>query len=202
MRSERTTYLPPVVRSCEACGAEFRTWPSVIRKGNGRWCSKRCAETVRRHRPPLELPSALWDRVDRSGDGCWPWTGHRDPDGYGMLQVAGVRYATHRLAYTLTYGEPPADKPCILHSCDNPPCCRPDHLFPGTDVENMADKVTKERQARGSGIAWAKLTEGQVVQIRSLHAGGTHTPSQLGRLFGVTKESIYGIVKRKTWKHC
>jgi len=92
----------------------------------------------------MSLEDRLWSRVDRSGD-CWVWTGQRLPAGYGQLRCGGRRRIyTHRLAWTLAYGEIPAGL-FVLHRCDNPPCCNPAHLWLGDAGDNIRDCFAKNR---------------------------------------------------------
>lgn len=78
-------------------------------------------------------------------DSCWLWMGKPDKDGYGKFTLNKKRQRAHRISYKLNIGPIPEDKPQILHHCDNPPCVRPEHLYAGTNKENMRDKVTRNR---------------------------------------------------------
>jgi len=81
---------------------------------------------------PRRVEADFWDRLTRTAHGCWEWTGARDQNGYGNLRIAGLWYKAHRYAYELTHGPVP-DGMKVCHRCNNPPCCRPDHLWLGTD---------------------------------------------------------------------
>lgn len=80
------------------------------------------------------------------------WTGGLSPSGYGRIKVAGKYLRVHRVAYELFVGPIPAGL-IVMHTCDNPPCCNPAHLKPGTNAENSADMVAKGRQRNGPGGA-------------------------------------------------
>ena len=75
---------------------------------------------------------------------CWEWRGNRDVDGYGRFRWNYEMFGAHRVAWELAHGPVPAGM-LVLHRCDNPPCCNPDHLWLGTNVENIADRHAKGR---------------------------------------------------------
>jgi hypothetical protein len=95
-----------------------------------------------------ETQENFWSRVDTSNgfDACWPWTGRKDRDGYGVLYFEGKERRAHRVAFYLTNGRWP--EPCCLHDCDNPPCCNPDHLHEGTQPQNIHECVERGRIAK------------------------------------------------------
>lgn len=103
---------------------------------------KRRSPTVKR--PPKPMAERLWPRVDTSDThGCWPWTGSRR-HAYGEVEIGGKKHYAHRLMYEHVYG--PLDPDLnVCHKCDNPICVRPDHLFAGTQGDNMRDMSTKGR---------------------------------------------------------
>jgi hypothetical protein len=103
------------------------------------------------------------------------------------------------MAYELTYGPIP-DGMLVLHRCDNPPCCRPDHLFLGTNADNSADKVQKKRHPFGVAASHHKLTEDAVRAIRSAAAAGV--PRRiLSARFNVARPTVHLIIHRRAWKH-
>lgn len=128
--------------------------------------------------------------------GCIRFTGHLDGEGYGRIMVARVKYMAHRLSYSLNNGPIP-DGYVVRHKCDNPSCINPEHLEVGTQADNIADKVSRGRQARGSGVGRAILTEEAVREIRS----SPLKVSELSTLYGVSVVSIRNILRRKTWQH-
>lgn len=201
MRHHRT---PPVPRVCQTCGASFTAFQADIRKGGGKFCSPECYS----RRPNAErtpLADRFWPKVDRSAgpDACWPWTAYR-LRGYGRVKATingRARSLAHVVAYILTYGEPPAETPCVLHRCDNPPCCNPSHLFLGTSPDNNADRHRKGRSntCRGEASPNAKLTAIQVRQIRATKMDGV-TATTVAANFGVGQTTILDIWNGKRWR--
>lgn len=101
---------------------------------------------------------------------CWLWTARLYKDGYGVFEVTTAYKETkkvraHRYSYELHKGPIPPGM-LVCHTCDNPLCVNPDHLWLGTNKDNSDDKIRKGRQARGSQIAVSKLTEEGVVEMR------------------------------------
>ena len=148
----------------------------------------------------MTLEERFWSKVEKS-DGCWEWTGSADQHGYGRIAVSRSkpRIAT-RVAWEITRGPiPPGMDVC--HSCDNPPCVRPDHLFLGTRRDNMHDAHLKGRTAKGEAHGRHRLTEPEVVAIREKYAHGNVTMDELAGAFGVSTPSIFLIVRGKRWTH-
>ena len=94
----------------------------------------------RRHVP---FEARFWERVERT-ETCWPWTAAVNSAGYGMVGRDGGLFLAHRIAFELTNGPIP-DGLVVCHRCDTPRCCRPDHLFLGTQGDNLADMWAKGR---------------------------------------------------------
>lgn len=102
----------------------------------------------------------FWAKVHICGpDDCWPWLRAVDRDGYGWFTVGTHRdhrpYRAHRIAFIISFGVIP-DTVHVLHDCDNPPCCNPAHLWPGSNAENIRDRNTKGRSnlTRGARGQW------------------------------------------------
>lgn len=160
----------------------------------------------------------FWATVDKSSgaDGCWPRKGVRTADGYARFQQGDfrsgtlVQWAAHRLAWALTFGEIPSGM-CICHHCDNPPCCNPSHLFLGTHLDNVRDKVAKGRQARekcrrkriyrGEKHPGSKLTDAQREMIAARLANNAKV-IDLARELGVDRQTArkyrYWVRSRET----
>ena len=142
----------------------------------------------------------FWSKVDMSGgpDACWLWLGYRNCQGYGLFGLNGTNVRAHRYAYGLA-NQPPAPYVYICHTCDNPPCCNPRHLYLGSPAQNTQDQKDRDRFARGERIGNARLTVSAVEQIRRLSRRG-YSESQLGLLYGVHPTTIHYVVRRKTWQ--
>jgi hypothetical protein len=142
----------------------------------------------------------FWSRLAlRAKTGCWEWTEGTIRNGYGRLRHGGTIWLAHRLAYTLKHGAIPAGM-YVCHTCDNPSCCNPEHLFLGTQYDNMADMTDKGRAPKRAGFLnpAAKLTPGKVRKIRRLRATGV-SRSEIASKFGVTANAIALIEAGKTW---
>lgn len=165
--------------------------------------------------PRLELLPLLtgtvldrfWAKVAR-GDPreCWPWlaTKKNTQDCYGRFKIKSyVTVTASRLAYAIAYGEEPGEL-SVLHTCDNPACCNPAHLFLGTTRDNSLDMVRKGRARngfrKGSSNGANKLTARQVYDVwRCIRRGQNNT--EIGRRFGVHHSTISVIRLGKFWKH-
>lgn len=101
-------------------------------------------------RRPVPLEERFWNHVVKT-EGCWVWVGNTNHDGYGLVRPGnGVRLwkKAHRVAWELQHGSIPDDQ-CVLHTCDNPPCVRYDHLFLGDRDTNAKDRQKKGRTLNG-----------------------------------------------------
>lgn len=155
---------------------------------------------------------SFWSKVDVRGiTECWPWIAKgRDKNGYGLFsfyESTGNITTTrsHRFAYCDLFDECVPSGMCVCHSCDNPICCNPFHLFVGTNQENTYDRNIKGRanHPTGSSNAMSKLTEASITEIRRLFVP-KQSPSSaiaLARKFGVTEFTIHKIVSRRRWSH-
>jgi hypothetical protein len=158
------------------------------------------------------LADRFWEKVDipHGGFGCWNWTAGLNTSGYGFLhlrkipQSDGSRLSrsgtSNRIAWMLTHGSYPEKDISVCHTCDNPKCCNPAHLWLGTHSENMRDMSEKGRASWGERGFHAKLKESDIPEIRRRYDGGESSPS-IARSFDVHYSSIYTVGKRTSWKH-
>jgi hypothetical protein len=153
--------------------------------------------TERRNRPKPSREERFWSKVDRSGD-CWNWIGGKNRDGYGSFYFNGQTINSSRVAYILTSGEIEPGL-VVCHSCDNRACCNPDHLFLGTQAENIADMERKGRRGaiKGESHPRAKITDAQVSEMRQLYASGGYSLRELGRMFDVHHSYVGKLVNGK-----
>jgi hypothetical protein len=182
------------IRVCPTCQKQFfGTQPS------SKYCSVRCSFKAR---PSAE--QRFWACVKKAGpEECWEWQGRFDRDGYGRFFANGAETKAHRFSYKLHKGAIPQNSNNILHSCpngDNRKCVNYNHLRPGTHAENVADMVSRKRNARGEAAGPSKLTRSQVDEIRELHSTGNYNYPEIGKLFNVYGATIRSIVKKITWK--
>lgn len=133
---------------------------------------------------------------------CWYWRGYRDDLGYGVVSYMGEHRA-HRVAYRLFHGPIP-DGMKILHRCDVRSCVNPDHLFVGTQADNVADMVAKGRgrniPQHGEANPMAVLTAESVRKIRQDFASGSATQRQMAKRYGVGVMTINRAIRRASWK--
>lgn len=140
----------------------------------------------------------FWSHVDTSGE-CWLWNDIKGR--YSYFGVNGKIFRTNRLAYALAHdGETPEGLE-VCHTCDNDKCVRPSHLFIGTRDDNMHDMANKGRSADKSGVlnGRCKLSATQALEI--FRRASDETRASLGREFGVSDNTIRGIVFGRLWSH-
>jgi hypothetical protein len=130
---------------------------------------------------------------------CWEWQGRRASTGYGRVSVNNTYVLAHRASYLVHYGEIP-DGMEVCHTCDNPPCVNPNHLFIATHLANMTDASHKGRCHPGELTANAKLTASDVREIRRLRQDGWKL-ADLAAKFNVSQPNITAILNRQTWRH-
>lgn len=141
------------------------------------------------------IEDRFWAFVNvQSPDECWEWGGGRLVAGYGHFWALQKTHKAHRFSYALAHGPIPEGM-CVCHTCDNPGCVNPGHLFLGTNADNMADKVRKGRQATGERHGRNKLTADDVENIRANRMNMRH--KELAELYGVHRSTVSEIVNHR-----
>lgn len=132
--------------------------------------------------------------------GCWEWNRSRTRFGYGQKSIDGCMRKAHILVFELfIHAVPP--KHVVCHKCDNPPCVNPDHLFCGTQADNVKDCLSKGRMVchRGEKHGMCKLKQDQVLEIISRYKAGERSDA-LGKEFGVNPRFAERVSKGVAWK--
>ena len=158
-----------------------------------------------RHKTPLRERFPRYVDSSAGSDACWPFVGKRDKLGYGRwcewnpLTKKRDYSLAHRVAYALA-NDDLTDEDCVLHSCDNPPCCNPHHLHRGTKADNSREMVARERHPRGMQRPDAVLTDDIVRSLRHRRAEGVSWGG-LAVEFGFSIGTIRSAVTGRSWVH-
>jgi hypothetical protein len=144
----------------------------------------------------------FWEKVE-TGRGCWLWRGTIKDGRYGVIgdEAPSRRQVyAHRLSWEIANQRPVPDGLDVCHSCDNPPCVNPTHLFVGTRADNMADMKRKGRHRFGEGHQTGRLTDAQAREILRRALGG-EPPGNIGIEFGVSASHVENIRRGHRWAH-
>lgn len=136
----------------------------------------------------------FWRCVNiRGPDDCWEWTKHRNRDGYGQISIQKKHEVASRVSYQILYGRISKDK-IILHTCDNPPCVNPNHLWAGTHADNMRDM---SRKGRAAGGRHQRLKKDVAFAIYK----STLPYHQLAAMYGTTRPTVLRVKQKRRWRH-
>ncbi len=136
----------------------------------------------------------FWAKVNKT-EGCWEWRAGTDRDGYGRLRVEDRTIRAHRIGWALSNGSLPEN--CVCHTCDNPSCVRPDHLWVGPPRQNNSDRASKgrNRDQTGPRNSQAKLTPEIVQAILA----DDRFQKVIGEAYGVSQGAVSMIKNGKRW---
>ena len=138
--------------------------------------------------------------VPEPNSGCWLWEGNINRDGYGRLRHHGQDYLAHRFSWAVYRGKVP-DEVCVLHKCDTPCCVNPEHLFLGSQADNMHDMTRKKRgrpqKHLGDDNGNSKLMTADILAIRK----DQRIYRKIALDYGVNLQTIYRIKTRQCWVH-
>jgi hypothetical protein len=137
----------------------------------------------------------FWSHVDQSGgpEACWPWTKGLTPQGYGDFRIPTAHVRANRYALAVHLGRPIKSGMQALHTCDNPPCCNPAHLYEGTPRHNADDARTRGRTATGEKNGRHVLTDDQVRELRA----SDEPLRNLAQRYGVSVAQVSAIQRGK-----
>lgn len=153
----------------------------------------------------IPIEDRYWANVNKVEGDCWIWTGaKRNYKGYGTIALPGRgngSITTHRFAWKLAFGDIPEGLH-VLHKCDNPSCVNPEHLFLGTNNDNVQDKCKKGRlnHVKGEKSGVSKLTEKDILLIKQLRKDGL-LHREIAEKLNITKGNVGFILRGETWKH-
>lgn len=188
-----------IIKFCLNCKKEFNATPYAIKKGEGKYCSHHCQMIYRNKINHVDQRERflLGISTEMNENDCWIWAKAKDKDGYGQFD----NMRSHRFSYVLFKGEIPVNM-IVCHSCDNPSCVNPDHLWIGTHKDNALDRDLKNRAniARGSRQRMSKLTEEKVKLIKRRIAEGIRS-CDLSKEFNISNQVISQIRHHKAWRH-
>jgi len=188
---------PNTIKTCSVqdCQHPIRTYKSGL-------CGKHLSRFSKHGSvilPRDSIEGVFWRSVlpDQDPNECWEWRGSL-VWGYGQMTWNGKNYRAHRVSFYIHNGDWAKD--CVLHSCDNPKCVNPKHLRNGTNKENTADAMARNRMAKGEKHHNSVLKEAEVIEIKKQIAAGVSGKSLAAR-FNVLKTTISSIKTGRLWKH-
>lgn len=126
-------------------------------------------------------------------ENCWNWTAKKCRFGYGHFYVDNRTILAHRFSWELHNGQIPAGMN-VCHKCDNPSCVNPDHLFLGTDQENVDDMINKKRSKLNGRPKTLSIE--QILEIRKLYDGDGISQNKIAEIFKVSQKTISDIVRK------
>lgn len=187
---------------CSVCGNDITTHHGKHRarcRGFG-FCSAACSGKHHSAKQEAGRANDFLSKIDKPAIGCWVYRGHITKAGYGAYRTPTANKLAHRMMWEIMNGPIPKGM-CVCHSCDNPPCCRPDHLWLGTQPENVKDMWSKGRgrpgTRRGELCNTAKLSASDILNIRL----SNKKASELAAIYSVSSVQIRNIQQRKQWRH-
>ena len=134
--------------------------------------------------------------------GCWEIDYRRNKDGYTQFSIKGIQILSHRFMYQIQHQEENIEGLFVCHSCDNPWCINPDHLWLGTNIDNMKDMTNKNRQAKGSNNGNSKLTENNVEEMLiNILNGYFRSTKEIINHYNIKSFMIHSILRSEYWTH-
>ncbi|NGX57222.1 MAG: hypothetical protein K940chlam3_00107 [Chlamydiae bacterium] len=183
---------------CSQCGLQIHRSPYQIARSSIFFCSNKC-HTLYKYGPET-IKKRFLSKIEKQSDGCWLWKGVKNRKGYGQFGIDSKMLSCHRVSWKLYRGELPAGVH-VLHKCDVRNCVNPDHLFLGTNKDNVIDSVHKGRRSQGIQHFRAKLNPDKVRTIRKMFRSDKFLKIKIARHFEVAVGTIKAVLDGITWKH-
>jgi hypothetical protein len=152
----------------------------------------------------MTVEERFWEKVDKTNpDGCWIWVGARSGNRAGLFAITKYnRIIPYRFSYELKYGKIPEGL-FACHKCDNGLCVNPDHIFIGSQTDNMRDMSEKDRShhTHGADLHRGCLTDNDIREIRKFYHDQKLSTRKIAQMYGVGKTTIEQILNGITWAH-
>jgi HNH endonuclease len=202
---------------CSFPGCERSAWARLLcTKHYQRWRKSQNLDAAIGTPHDMSVIERIMIKLDKSGE-CWIWQGSTGEKGYGYIEVEYEKMLVHRLVYENFNGKIEDPKIEVMHTCDNPPCCNPDHLVAGTHLENMRDCLNKNRfftekrliaQPKGETQGSSILRDKDIIEMRAYYAKNSidrksylETINYLSKKYKTHYNNVKLIVLGKSWKH-
>lgn len=211
-RTTNPDSLPLSHMKCNNCRVLVLKDPIEDFRGKFIFCGGECEKFFLANKVRKSPEQRFWQYVNKDpefrgpwGD-CWGWEGSTDM-GYARFGLKGKATYAHIYSYFLATGYMPdfkGKKEIIMHSCDNPPCTNPEHLKLGTQADNVADKVAKNRHAKGDQNGKSKLSSDKVYLCRLLYKGfpTLYSCEKLAEIFGMSSVAMDAAIRgNNVWGH-
>jgi len=183
--------IAPMEVTCATCGKVFLR----VHGRFPRYCSTSCGAVTGK-----TVAERLAEMSKQSENGCIEWQRSTTASGYGQISINKVPMRAHRVAYELVHGPIP-DGMFVCHRCDNPKCINVDHLFLGTNKENVGDAVSKRRMRHGDSHPTTRFSSADVKTIRELRLAGKRV-AEIWRMFPGSKYiTVYEIASGRSRKY-
>ena len=184
---------------CIICNKSFYKYRKCLR-----FCSRQCSSKNRKIKDTEEYRSILRDRIKAKSNicmktECWLWNRYKNKEGRGYCHYKSTTIPASRVSYIAFKGYI-YENLDVCHTCDNPSCVNPEHLFLGTDQDNANDRENKERGAKGEKIKLSKLKNEMISEIRNSRRDGM-SQQKIADKYNVSQTAISRVLSKKTWKH-
>lgn len=150
----------------------------------------------------FETREKIWIEKVKKTERYWLWTGNllqKEKRPYGRIMIDGVRYSAHRLSYEMYKGDIPSKDMFICHTCDNPRCVNPDHLFLGSIYDNIMDCIAKNRHTKAAKHGSRRFSPEDILEMRRIYNDGEMNQREIAELYGIQRSYCTRIINRTCW---